>query len=1144
MFVRRRQNLGAATLTATVAAAALVAGLTTAPSATAAPPAGAGSPSAASSAGAGRGAVLHWTTLITGDRVGVDRRGRITAVDPAPGRERIPIEISTERGRSHAVPFDAGPLIARGVLDRRLFDVTGLTTPAARRSARPGLKLIVAYEGAPGHAADRVRSAVRGTGAVTVRRTLPRLGADAVTVPRRDATAVWDALTRTGGARGTTATPGVRHIWLDAVRTARLDRSGARIGAPAAWSAGLDGTGVTIAVLDTGVDARHPDLAGRVAAARNFTDAPGTEDRYGHGTHVASIAAGTGVRSGRHRGIAPGARLLNAKVLDDSGGGEDSGIIAGMEWAVAQGADVINMSLGGQDTPEVDPLEASVNALTERTGVLFAVSAGNGGPDAGTVGSPGSADAALTVGAVDDDDRLADFSSTGPRIGDEAVKPDVTAPGVDTTAASAPGSLLAREVGEGPAGYLSLSGTSMAAPHAAGAAALLKQKHPGWRADRLKAVLTGSARDGGHTAFQQGTGRIAVDRAIGQRVVADRTAVDFGRQLWPHTDDRPLTREITYRNLGDRDLVLDLTVTATGPGGAPAPAGFFTLGADRVTVPAGGTAAVALTVDTRLGGTDDGHYTAAVTASGGGQSVRTAAAVHREVESYDLTLAYTGRDGRPGHAARTVLTPLDGDAESLRLYEQSGTTRVRLPKGGYVLHSLLTADPTAPGRGIDRLVRPTLALDRDTTVAMDARTARPVVVTVPDPAAESAMAFGEFIVERNGVGFGFGMVLPSFEGFGTAHLGPAFTDGTLSESWGTRWLTGRSGEWHTAHAARVRTLSTGWRKAYRPADFATVTLGAGSSAPRRAGDAGAISDILGIGMLAELPALPATRVLRLGTSGTSATGGTGGTGGTGRSGEGPGRPNPWQLIMMQYDRADEELTTEAGYHTQDRDYRPGRSYRETLNTGVHAPLLDQDSGVYRQGDQLYGSLWLFADGRGNPGDSLYALVRTTLHRGATKVGENREPLSGGESFTLPAQDARYTLATTVKRHPTVARTASRMDASWTFRSRRPADGEEARLPVSTVRFHPALALDSTAPAGRRQTVPFTVHGPAKGAGLKSLTVSVSYDNGRTWRRTPVVRDAITVRNPARGQGIALRALVTDRQGNTGSLTVHHAWRGR
>ncbi|MFM9442669.1 S8 family peptidase [Streptomyces acidiscabies] len=276
---------------------------------------------------------------------------------------------------------------------------------------------------------------------------------------------------------------GVEKIWLDGKAEAALDRSTSQIGAPRAWAVGYDGKGVKVAVLDTGVDGTHPDLRGRVDAAKNFSEAADTVDRVGHGTHVAATVAGSGAHSGgKYKGVAPGARLISAKVLDDTGFGADSGIIAGAQWAVAQGAKVINLSLGSPDSPGDNPLEQAVNELSASSGALFVIAAG-------TVGSPGSAAAALTVGAVDRTDAMADFSSRGPTA-DGALKPDLTAPGVGIVAAKA------AEGTEGdPAadGYVSMSGTSMATPHVAGAAAILAQRHPDWTGERIKAALTASA---------------------------------------------------------------------------------------------------------------------------------------------------------------------------------------------------------------------------------------------------------------------------------------------------------------------------------------------------------------------------------------------------------------------------------------------------------------------------------------------------------------------------------------------------------------------------------------------------------------------------------------------------------------------------
>ncbi|MFC0601357.1 S8 family serine peptidase [Streptomyces palmae] len=538
------------------------------------------------------------------------------------------MRIESVDGHTYAIPSDARRLIDQGRLDLRLFDLTTLSRPEYLARQREGLRLIVTYRGER----PAARSGLAATDGAEVRRTLRTLNADAVSVPVEDAGGAWQTLTGASGS-GTSpgaADPGVDKIWLDAVRRVEPDRSVPGTGAPRARQAGYDGKGATIAVLDSGVDETHPDLAGQEIAEKNFSTSPDTRDRVGHGTHVASIAAGTGAKSGgKYTGVAPGARILDGKVVDDQGDGDDSAVIAGIEWAVQHQADVVNLSLGDPDTPGTDPVEAAVDKLSAETDTLFVVAAGNNGKSgAGSINTPASADSALTVGAVDKEDRLAEFSGVGPRLGDNAIKPDVTAPGVDIAGALAPGSMAAEKGTPVADGYVALSGTSMAAPHASGAAAILMQRHPHWTGQQIKAVLTGTATPGtGYNPFQQGTGRIDLREALRASVIAEPSSLSFGARSRPHAGDRLLNKRLTYRNLGDRPVTLHLSVVGTGPDGKPAPDGFFTVRDRRLTIPARGTAGTSVTVDTRLGGSLDGAYGAYVTATGGGRLVRTAAAV-------------------------------------------------------------------------------------------------------------------------------------------------------------------------------------------------------------------------------------------------------------------------------------------------------------------------------------------------------------------------------------------------------------------------------------------------------------------------------------------------------------------------------------
>lgn len=1072
-------------------------------------------------------------TLITGDRVTVNGSGAVVRFEPGKGRERVPVGIERADGRTLVVPADARALLAAGKLDRRLFDVTALADPTLRALHRGGLGLIVQYEGAAPAARTELRSAA-GNGA---RRALQTVNAEAVEASPADATKVWEALTNPT-ARGVRATgAGVGKVWLDGVRKASLDKSTQQIGADRAWQAGFDGTGVKIAVLDTGVDKTHADLKNQVVGEKNFSDSPDTTDRVGHGTHVASIAAGTGAASGGAlKGVAPGAKVISGKVLDDRGYGSDSALIAGMEWAVAEGADVVNLSLGSRDFPGVDPVEAAVDRLSAEKGVLFAVAAGNNGAGESTVGSPGSADAALTVGAVDAKDVLAEFSSRGPRVGDGAVKPDLTAPGVGIAAAAAPGSRLDTAPGaQHPApGYLRLGGTSMATPHVAGAAALLKQKNPGWTGTELKGALTASTKDGSAGVQQQGTGRVQVDKALTQTVITEQPSVSLGTAQWPHADDAPLTKKVAYRNLGTTDITLDLAVTGTDAQGKPAPAGFFALGADKVTVPAGGRAEVDLTAHTRLGDAD-GTFSAYVTATGGGQSVRTGAAAVREAEAYDVTITTVDRDGAPAREFSHSLFGIGGAADGIweGVSNETGTRTLRLPKGTYALHGAVYQDGSDLAKGVDWLVQPRLEVSGTTTVTVDARTTKPVDITVPGLAtADFALPYYQQAVGEGHLGNGW--LLPKgYTGFRSAHMGPAVTDGSLTQSWLATFLKDPATQYSVALGGVTNRLATGYSRHVRAAELAKLSVNMGTPAPGKSGYAYAAPTLPGMAQSdfygAVQPA-PGTRTLLL-----SALDGV-----TWRSGF-------WQLGAPDEDGNQHVEAEQAAL--EPKRYAAGSTHRETYNTGVFGPVLGKGVGVFRgapdpeTGEQtITGAVPLFGDGAGHAGSSALTKAVTTLYRNGVKVAENEDPLSGWESFTVDGADAEYRLTTSAERSPDVSAVSTRIDTSFTFRSRQVA--ARTALPVSTVRFHAPLDIASRAPAGKLTRIPVTVQGAASGKNLTSLTISVSLDGGTTWKRVTVTDGAFHVRNPAKDQGISFRAQVTDKQGNVSEVTIVNAYLGK
>ncbi|GAA1108943.1 S8 family serine peptidase [Kribbella jejuensis] len=660
-------------------------------------------------------------TLITGDVVQVTDAGgghKAATVRPAAGREGVSFHTVEADGGLRVLPSDAVPYISSGVLDVNLFDVDELI--ADGYGAADDLPLIV--KDTPG-----VRAAANLAGTTTTRQ-LPSIGGRAIEVAKDQLPALWNSLKPSVGARSLNA--GVAKIWLDGKVKPVLDKSVPQIGAPDAWQAGYEGSGVEVAVLDTGVDATHPDLQGKVKESRDFSGSPsGTEDHFGHGTHVAATIAGTGAGAGGTRkGVAPKADLLVGKVLGDDGYGYDSWIIAGMEWAAGAGAKVVNMSLGGDPTDGTDPLSQAVDDITARTGTLFVVAAGNEGRDE-SVGTPGAAAAALTVGAVDREDKLADFSSRGPRLGDSGLKPEITAPGVGIIAARAAGTAMGDPVDEL---YTAASGTSMATPHVSGAAALLAQQHPDWKADQLKNALVSKAKtQPGQTVYQQGAGRVDLTRAVAQKVTASGVA-DFGLQ----TSADPSTRTITYRNDADSPVTLNLATQITNlDSGKPSPEGFTHT--PSVTVPAHGTADVGLSLDpAKLG---RGQYSGWIVATGtDGTVTHTAVGALRSGPKHKVTLRAIGLDGRPTGSPVVSLYGDNARSDVLGWIGDGQTYTAEVEEGTYLLHSLVeNNDPQNEQASL--FTDPNIVVNKDTDVVIDARKAVPITIETPKPSEQQAV---------------------------------------------------------------------------------------------------------------------------------------------------------------------------------------------------------------------------------------------------------------------------------------------------------------------------------------------------------------------------------------------------------------------
>jgi subtilisin family serine protease len=670
---------------------------------------------------AGQGATNR-VTLITGDVVTLSTSSTgntATVVTPvgAPASARI-IETG---GDLYVYPDSALPLVAAGALDKHLFDVSQLVADGYADANSATLPLIITYTNAK---SARLSTSIPD-GAARLR-TFTSIDGTSVAETRTHAAEFWEGITDNSSASARSSKPrlssNIAKVWLDGKVTASLAQSTAQIGAPDVWTGGDTGQGVTVAVIDTGIDSAHPDFVGRIKDSASFVPNEDTTDRNGHGTHVASTIAGTGAASnGLERGVAPSATLDIAKVLGDDGSGQDSWVIAGMEWAAREEhARIISMSLGSDPSDGSDPTSQAVDNLSKETGALFIIAAGNSGAP-NTIAAPGAATDALTVGAVDSNDDVADFSSQGPRLGDALIKPEISAPGVDILAARS------QFATEGSGYYQTLSGTSMATPHVAGAAALLLEAHPDLTGPELKDDLIATSKaTPSFTPFQAGNGRVDIAATVASTVFATGTA-SAGRVDSSDTD--PVNRPITYTNIGSEPVTLHVAIAVPG-----APDGLFALSSPTVTVPAHGTATATLTISPALGSIS-ASYTGELNASslGGTDKVRTAIAVG--ATTHALTLTLKDFSGAPGNGTVELLSA----GEGLNFIPVNGTTTIYLPDASYSA-MMFTDVPGTHGPdslGIALLGNPDITLDENKTIVFDSSKVQQIETLVPQPTTDS-----------------------------------------------------------------------------------------------------------------------------------------------------------------------------------------------------------------------------------------------------------------------------------------------------------------------------------------------------------------------------------------------------------------------
>lgn len=1082
-------------------------------------------------------------TLVNGDVVHwqADAKGKGTATVEDKGAKSVFQTIESDEG-FYVIPSDVEALVGT-YLDRELFNVSSLVKQGYTDDAVNGIPVILQSKGAAAGTSRRGASKAPG---LKVRKRLPSIASDVGTVERAGAVAFGDVLAR-AAARTKPGAPvqavaGVDKIWLDQKVHVSLEDSVPQTGAPQAWEAGYDGTGTTVAVLDTGIDQGHPDFAGRIAASQNFTSEASVQDGHGHGTHVASTAAGSGAASqGLRKGVAPSAELVIGKVMDSKGSGANSDIIAGMEWAAAQdGVDVINMSIGGARSDGTDPMSLALNTLTSEHGVLFVVSAGNDGPGASTLTYPATADAALTVGAVDKEGNLASFSSRGPRLGDHGIKPEITAPGVGIRAARARGTSMGLPVDDF---YTSTSGTSMASPHVAGAVALLKQQHPGWGPATLKAALVNSAapRDS-VSVFAQGGGELNLARAIGTSVVSTPSTLSMGRLEFPHDGAEPVTKTLTYTNLGDQATTIGVHADLKDDKGTPAPAGMLTFAPTTATLAAGSSVEVAVTLNPSLG--VNSAYSGSIMATDAADNplAGTPIGFLKEPELYDLTIEGVQRNGIPAGDGSSVAVL---DATNMSTFRRSsvpfvdGVATLRVPPGHYSVMSMIgTMEQGGGAYGYESQTMmgdPQVKITQDTHLVLDSREA--VEITVDTPYSGATVVHHAIQYQRRSQKAG--NLTQGWVGGDWPYYVSATDPVTMGVfNFGSKFELSASGAWMDLAYPEPGAIPADPSYVVSDQTTATVDTSYHSDTPdqtyMRAAPARLPWEGMAFGQFSNVDART-TRVERYSANDT-------------RFAQALVAKRPSSGLM--WDR-------ETGYKAGERLTQSWLGTPRTPNLDEGNEYTPASRPTTRLGNTLNVAIFEFGDS--NSGDGVHygsldssSSTSTTAFR-LYQDGELHA--TGKRAFgTVPVDPrSRLRFELDVARDTDWWTTSTKTRTAWEFDSATTATAQP--LPLLQVDYDVNVDLTNTAVHPKAGKGPFTiglnVHHPA-GAVASQITdvmAWVSYDDGQTWEQRPVKSVPggtfqLTTDNRDGGGAVSLKVKATDAVGNAVQQEVIRAYKLR
>ncbi|MET8360288.1 S8 family peptidase [Micromonospora sp. NPDC005171] len=1063
----------------------------------------------------------HTVTLLTGDVVTVrDTGSGCPQATVRPADENAVIHQSCgPDGHLHVVPARVASQLG-SVLDPDLFDVTTLIADGYDDDNSAELPLIVQ----PATASARVAA----LGDVL---PLASIGAVAGRVPKKSpATAKLATNSLLAGAKKVWLDRKVRATALtDGGRPAGLDRNLGQIAAPDAWKAGYTGKGVRVAVLDTGADFTHPDLVGRVADRADFTaDGGDAVDHNGHGTHVASTIAGTGAAAhGQRRGVAPDAKLVIGKVLDDHGYGDDSGIIAAMEWAATR-ADVINMSLGGSDPDDGnDPMSLAVDGLSKSTGALFVIAAGNSG---GAISSPGSAASALTVGAVDRNDKLADFSSRGPLVTSHVAKPELVAPGVDIVAARAAGTNLQDPIDRY---YEAISGTSMASPHVAGAAALLAQRHPDWTGEWLKAALVGAADPlAGIDPYAVGAGRLNAARALGGPT-SNQPVVNLGTFAYPQSG----TSETTLRWTGESTGALDLDVSLVNHDGQPVPRGAASLSTSRLTLKHGTTAAATLRVNRAALAARPGFYLATVTARSGRKLVSTTpVSFYVEQPSYDLTIQTKPLPGLKDGAESWINLMVTNLTDPVIYYDGAGGTpgdtfTLRVPAGRYAILGSSVAYYVDSD-----VLETTLAAEADLdvrsarSVTLDPARAKPVTATVDGvPTTPTRTDFTNVQTAPNGLSWWH-----QVSGYGakTTVRTTALPKPTVGSrrTWAAVNLDSPAGTAKPYRYNLVHEYAGGVPAdpAFRVSEAEQATLARIDERFHQTDSEGMFTQLVRTGMTRD---------------------------GVGVTQTHEGNLPPYRTDYLSPDIlwADQGVYGGLAADEAPRSYQPGsRQTKIWARQPLHSDWYDDPAGAdwscatapSRTRGNLHLDLVSLTDQHQRAdclrGEAIGVKRKLSLYRNGKLVDERSGPYG---DFTVPQSMADYRVTLDVDTS-LILPISTRVNTSWTFRSAGPDGTGSVPLPLLAVDYALPMDHDNHPVDGTAELTVRQAHG-VQTQKVTSFQVWTSTDDGATWTSARVTGsgDGYRVELPkaTAGQPVSLRVKAAANGGSGIDQTIIRAY---